>query len=229
MVTLRPTTPGQPITGSNPLVTYYVWADHLDTPRAITTSDAANSVVWTWDSDPFGTTQATGSIVYNLRFPGQYADQETGTHYNYFRDYNPKTGRYQQSDPAGLVGGLSPYAYVLGEPLSLSDPYGLWPRTVLQKNKVRGDRYRDQVKKKVEQTCQDCTVLKEYRVDTDYGLRVLDIAVFTGGRRPTKKNPLPDIAYEVKCGKSATRSPLQRLKDYWPGSQGVQTRTISRR
>ena len=45
-------------------------------------------------------------ITNNLRFPGQYYDQETGLHYNYFRDYDPSTGRYIQSDLIGLRGGL---------------------------------------------------------------------------------------------------------------------------
>jgi RHS repeat-associated protein len=102
----------------------HVWADHLDTPRAITTNDAAATVLWTWDSDPFGTTAATGSIEYNLRFPGQYFDAETGTHYNYFRDYNPATGRYQQSDPIGLGGGPNTYSFVDSSPLIYIDATG---------------------------------------------------------------------------------------------------------
>jgi RHS repeat-associated protein len=62
---------------------------------------------------------------YNLRFPGQYRDRETGWHYNYFRDYEPGTGRYMQSDPMGLWGGLSTYAYVFSNPLDGVDPRGL--------------------------------------------------------------------------------------------------------
>jgi RHS repeat-associated protein len=117
----------------NAYTAYYVFADHLMTPRLITTS-TDNAVVWRWDgADPFGVTQpldnpaGAGIFDYNPRTPGQYYDRETNLHYNYFRDYDPQTGRYIESDPIGLEGGINTYGYVGGNPVSLSDPNGLHP------------------------------------------------------------------------------------------------------
>lgn len=71
-------------------------------------------IVWRWGSDPFGTSAAnqdpdgdTQAFVYGLRFPGQYLDSETGLHYNCYRDYDPVTGQYVQSDPIGFAGGVN--------------------------------------------------------------------------------------------------------------------------
>ena len=70
------------------------------------------------------------SFTYNLRFPGQYYLAETGLHYNYFRDYDPQTGRYLESDPIGLQGGVNTYAYVRGNPVRRFDSFGLTEQDV---------------------------------------------------------------------------------------------------
>lgn len=109
---------------------FYLHPDHLNTPRVA--SDTSQSVVWRWESDAFGLGEPESDpdgngelITINLRFPGQYYDKETGYYYNYYRDYDPSLGRYIQSDPIGLLGGLNTYGYVYQNPLIYIDPYGL--------------------------------------------------------------------------------------------------------
>ncbi|MEF9388543.1 RHS repeat domain-containing protein [Ralstonia solanacearum species complex bacterium KE056] len=125
--------------GDTPIATvkngtpYYIYADQIDTPRVIT--DTNNLMVWRWDqTDPFGAMlpdenpTSLGAFTYNLRFPGQVYDTETGKHYNANRDYDPASGRYVQSDPIGLNGGQwSTYAYVDGQPTRYADPSGKCP------------------------------------------------------------------------------------------------------
>lgn len=104
---------------------YYVHNDHLSTPKVMT--DESGVKVWSAVHDPFGlaTVDPSSTVALNVRFPGQYYDAETGNHYNYFRYYDPSTGRYITSDPIGLAGGLNTYAYVAGNPLNYIDPFGL--------------------------------------------------------------------------------------------------------
>ncbi len=97
--------------------------DHLSTPKLIT--DQNQAIVWTADVQAFGTAVTSGALTFNVRFPGQYFDQETGLHYNYFRYYDPTTGRYITSDPIGLQGGLNTYAYGGNSPIRYIDPFGL--------------------------------------------------------------------------------------------------------
>jgi RHS repeat-associated protein len=113
--------------GSSVLV-YYIETDHLNTPRQITRA-SDNTQMWTWFSDPFGTTAASGvsGFTYNPRFPGQIYDPQAGLQQNWNRDYDPAVGRYVESDPAGLDGGsYSPYAYVANDPMDQADPEGLY-------------------------------------------------------------------------------------------------------
>jgi RHS repeat-associated protein len=121
-------------TGSYAGETLLIHSDHLGTPRAIRSQKNSMPTVWRWDlegtvfgehaplQDPDGDSE---SFVFNLRYPGQYFDQESGLHYNYFRDYEASTGRYVESDPIGLLGGLSTFSYSLSRPLNFSDRQGL--------------------------------------------------------------------------------------------------------
>ncbi|MGH6813557.1 MAG: RHS repeat domain-containing protein [Methylocella sp.] len=113
-----------PVAVLSPAGQFYVAPDHLGAPHQIT--NASGAVVWFWDHDPFGNglpTNAAG-FAYNLRFPGQFYDARAKLHYNYFRDYDPNTGRYIESDPIGLAGGIYTYAYAGGNPVTRIDPLG---------------------------------------------------------------------------------------------------------
>ncbi|RYH61440.1 MAG: DUF2778 domain-containing protein [Alcaligenaceae bacterium] len=70
-------------------------------------------------------TPVVPEVTFNLRYPGQYFDAETKLHYNYFRSYDSRTGRYTQGDPIGLDGGWNRFGYVGGNPLSSTDSTGL--------------------------------------------------------------------------------------------------------
>lgn len=122
-------TPDPAAPTGTPLV-YTMHTDHLNTPRVVL--DKNNAIRWRWLAEPFGTTAPEtnpsnlGAFAFNLRFPGQYADHESGLHYNYHRDYDPTVGRYTTSDPIGLEGGsYSTYVYVDGQPVAYVDSDGL--------------------------------------------------------------------------------------------------------
>jgi len=100
-------------------------------------TDTSGAVVWDMGAGvtPFGdSVNLAGAFAQRLMFPGQYADVETGDSdngdtvtlsHNWHRTYDPTLGRYLQSDPIGLAGGLNRYAYVGGNPAGYVDPMGL--------------------------------------------------------------------------------------------------------
>ena len=107
---------------------YYVQTDHLDTPRTVI--DRAGRQRWTWLAEPFGNSAPInnplgfGAFNLNLRMAGQYWDRESALVYNWHRTYDAGIGRYTQSDPIGLAGGINTYLYANGSPTMFTDPDG---------------------------------------------------------------------------------------------------------
>src|SRR5262249_1993126 len=103
---------------------YFLHDDRIGTPQAAT--DSSQNIVWMASYGPFGEMSTIPSgIVQDLRMPGQEFDVETGLYQNGFRDYAPGWGRYLESDPIGLAGGLKTYGYARANPITLTDPLGL--------------------------------------------------------------------------------------------------------
>ncbi len=119
------------IWGTNPLFMtegghyYFYHNDHLGTPQTMT--DMNGEIVWGATYEAFGkaTVDQESMIVNNLRFPGQYWDEETGLHYNWHR-YYPGVGRYISKDLIGFKGGTNQYLYGYARPMVLIDPFGLY-------------------------------------------------------------------------------------------------------
>ncbi|MDO7925284.1 RHS repeat-associated core domain-containing protein [Pseudomonas sp. KFB-139] len=110
----------------------YLHSDHLNTPRLAT--DSTQALQWRWNSDAYGVGKPDEDVDGDgvatsvaLRFPGQIYDAQTQLNYNYYRDYNPETGRYVQSDPIGLEGGINTYGYTGGNPIRFFDSTGTTP------------------------------------------------------------------------------------------------------
>jgi RHS repeat-associated protein len=107
----------------------FIHNDHLGTPQVVT--DESGQTIWSATYLPFGEATVdedpdgdSSNYNFNIRFPGQYYDAESGLHYNYYRTYDPSIGRYLESDPIGLLGGLNTFAYVHANPLKFVDPFG---------------------------------------------------------------------------------------------------------
>ncbi|GAB2197552.1 RHS repeat domain-containing protein [Sessilibacter sp. MAH4] len=103
---------------------YHYHLDHLGTPQELTNN--RGDIVWSAQYKTYGNLalKTVEIIENNLRFQGQYFDQETGLHYNRHRYYNPNTGQFTQQDPIGLLGGLNNYQYA-NNPIQWVDPFGL--------------------------------------------------------------------------------------------------------
>ena len=109
---------------------YFYHTDHLGTPQKMTSVNGA--VEWSAKYSSFGNaTIEVGTVENNLRYAGQYFDNETKLHYNYHRYYKPEIGRYLTVDPIGIVSGVNHFEYAQNSPLRLSDPFGLYSDSVI--------------------------------------------------------------------------------------------------
>lgn len=180
----------------------YVVADQLGQPQKLL--DQARAVTWDRVTTPFGETVSftnSPGIDQALRLPGQQADIGTGLFYNYFRDYDPSLGRYVQSDPIGLAGGVNTYAYVGSNPTERVDrfglqsvaptapgagPIGILPSLVGPGTPL-GDMLSGSIKdaiQKAQEDQNDCPCEKTYRGDNN----VTMIEAFTQGIKPKGTN-----------------------------------------
>lgn len=188
---------------------YYVHTDQLNTPRRVT-RPADNVVIWRWSSDPYGNgfvdedPEGGGQLfVYNLRFPGQYYDSETGLVYNYRRDYDPQLGRYVESDPLGLGGGLlDTYAYTAGDPIDYFDQDGTGGMEVDEGNE-RDELPFEQPLLPISRQ-QNFTPVYSFNDDSETTcgrcLTVYYIANVEGGSRSTHRNQANRQLYEFLTG-----------------------------
>jgi len=179
---LNATTTSAPvsITVNRAMALNFIEVDHLNTPRLI--EDANLQVVWRWDQqEPFGVNVADenpsglGAYEFPLRFPGQYADIETGLAYNLARDYDPGIVRYVESDPLGLKGQLNTYSYVMANPLSFADPSGLLriAKTCGPAASAAISKGERNLKNFLEASCGTCKNAGKSCIDCDLAYKVL--------------------------------------------------------
>jgi len=91
-------------------------------------TDKDGNLLWFGDYYGWGKlkseTNVTGTAHQPFRLQNQYADCETGLHYNFFRYYEPDAGRFVNQDPIGLLGGANFYQFAMNV-LGWVDPLGL--------------------------------------------------------------------------------------------------------
>ena len=87
-------------------------------------------------------TRVTNSAYQPFRLQNQYADRETGLHYNFFRYYEPNVGRFINQDPIGLLGGENLYQFALNS-LTWFDPLGLKVKILTYNHTLKPDKVTD--------------------------------------------------------------------------------------
>lgn len=97
--------------------------DPLGTPEHLVRGDG--QVEGALDRTAWGqVTSGAGQATTKIRFQGQFADDETGLHYNRYRYYDPEIGRFITPDPSGVIPDPNLYRYATN-PVAWTDPLGL--------------------------------------------------------------------------------------------------------
>ncbi|HEX9982475.1 MAG TPA: RHS repeat-associated core domain-containing protein [Thermoanaerobaculia bacterium] len=188
--------------------THWYLPDHLGTP--ILQTDETATVVWRAEYTPYGPihTYRTGIAKHQpLRFPGQEATVGRELSYNIFRWYRGGWGRYTQSDPIGLNGGLNMFVYVIGNPVTLGDRIGAAPEFPQFPKTHRGPCYSEEwkycEKKCSPQPVDGCYVITTSKLITTRGFPQLE----------------PKRNVECNCRETSCEKPLlDKLKDWWTDS-----------
>jgi RHS repeat-associated protein len=179
-----------------------IHADQTGRPQVVT--DASQAVVWKATNYPFEREVAQDDIGgLNLGFPGQYYDVERGLWNNGFRDYNASLGRYVESDPTGLGGGVNTYVYAEGYPLGYADPLGLHV-TIVISDRTMSSTHRS-VAGKINVTSDRVT-------DSFEGYTMENSHAGDDGNKP----PVPQGTYDgmLRTDHTPTRIELQNVPGY---------------
>ncbi len=174
---------------------WFYHCDHLGTPQEMT--DHTGAIIWKAEYKAWRDCKAEKAksnffenseiISNNIRFQGQYFDEETGLHYNRYRYYSPYVGRFISKDPIGLLGGNNVYAYAPNS-TSWTDALGL-----NNKNKNKNTQH----KKSKEETCGQGRTSRQARRE------VMRKAGIPTSSTPIKQRVIPNweqYMYSVRTG-----------------------------
>jgi RHS repeat-associated protein len=175
------------VTGSG---TTSYFTDALGSTIALTDGSGSTTAELTYE--PYGKNGKTGTGDTPFRYTAR-DDDGTGLYYYRARYYHPGLGRFVTEDPIGLAGGINPYAYANGNPISLRDPLGL-----------EGENPFMEVPSTVANASAATVVSdmrRQYEADAAaaYAHCIFDCVV-------DFLNPIPDVVYEKASEKSAERA-----------------------
>ncbi|WP_029095259.1 RHS repeat-associated core domain-containing protein [Budvicia aquatica] len=221
--------------------TFWYQNDHLGTPHSLT--DSLGSLVYSCTYNAYGQVQTETQhqqeehelrVETNLRFQGQYADEETGLFYNLNRYYDPALGRYLTADPIKLAGGLNQYAYVDGNPVSWIDPLGLFKQSSTGFENSSASTGEPKLptssggtgKNYDKADGQGVYVLRDENSDVKYvGRGDAEARTTTHSRSDDKHELEAEILWENNLSKEQAKALEQSLMDYYGGAKSQDKNT----